>query len=171
MKTPENKKEILEQFRQGPDILENALAGLSDSEMDYVPSNGGWTIRQIVHHIVDGDDIWKTSIRIALGNENAEFSLAWYLAFPQTEWAKRWSYESRSIDVSLALLRANRNHILQLLEYAHDGWKKSVKYRNPDGEIEMVPAGFVIQMQAEHVAHHIKRISEIRNEISGTKPF
>lgn len=30
--------------------------------LDAMPSGGGWTIRQIVHHIVDGDDIWKLCI-------------------------------------------------------------------------------------------------------------
>lgn len=40
MKPPENKNEILELFKRGPGILENALAGLSDTELDYVPSNG-----------------------------------------------------------------------------------------------------------------------------------
>ncbi|MEJ2279063.1 MAG: DinB family protein [Candidatus Lokiarchaeota archaeon] len=112
MEPPGNKDEILEQFKQGPCILENALSGLSDFELDYAPSKGGWTIRQIVHHIADGDDLWKTAIKIALGNEQAEFTLKWYLAFPQTEWAKRWNYENRSIDESLILLKANRNHIL-----------------------------------------------------------
>lgn len=168
MEPPENQEEVVELFRQGPDILENALTGLSDSELDYVPSNGGWTIRKIVHHIVDGDDIWKVCIKMAMGNENAEFSLAWYLAFPQTDWAKRWSYENRPIDISLVLFRANRKHILQLLEYARDGWNKYVRYKNPNGEIEVVTTGFIIQMQAYHVVHHVKRISEIRKEISGT---
>lgn len=51
MNPPENKNEILELFKRGPGILENALAGLSDTELDYVPSNGGWSIRQIVHHV------------------------------------------------------------------------------------------------------------------------
>ena len=69
MKPPENKNEILELFKRGPGILENALAGLSDTELDYVPSNGGWSIRQIVHHLVDGDDLWKMYIKIALGNK------------------------------------------------------------------------------------------------------
>ena len=64
MKPPENKNEILELFKRGPGILENALAGLSDTELDYVPSNGGWSIRQIVHHLVDGDDLWKMYIKI-----------------------------------------------------------------------------------------------------------
>jgi hypothetical protein len=168
MELPENKIEILNLFKQGPSILESALTGLGNTELDYVPSNGGWSIRQIIHHIVDGDDLWKIGIKIALGNEQAEFSLNWYAAFPQTEWAKRWSYENRSIDLSLALFRANRDHILQLLEYAPDGWAKSVQFRNSNGEIEIVPVGFIIQMQADHVEHHIKRILEIRKEISGT---
>ena len=168
MKPPENRNEILKLFKQGPSILENALEGLSDNELDYSPSNGGWTIRQIVHHIADGDDLWKTCIKIALGNEQAEFTLQWYLALPQIEWAKRWSYANRSIDASLALLRANRDHILQLLEYAPDGWTKSAQFRDSNGEIEVVPVGFVIQMQADHVVHHVKRILEIRKEISGT---
>lgn len=48
---PDNQKKILKLFKQGPTILESALVGLSDSELDYVPSNGGWNIRQIVHRI------------------------------------------------------------------------------------------------------------------------
>ena len=168
MKPPDDQDKILELFKQGPAILEKALTGLSDSELDYTPSNGGWTIRQIVHHIADGDDLWKTGIKIALGNEQSEFTLKWYSALPQTEWANRWAYENRSVDASLALLRASRNHILQLLEYVPDGWTRSVQFREPNGEIEAVPVGFVIQMQSDHVVHHVKRISAIRKEISGT---
>jgi uncharacterized damage-inducible protein DinB len=167
MERPENKDNILELFKEGPAILENAVAGLSEIGLDYTPSNGGWTIRQIIHHIADGDDLWKACIKIALGNEQAEFTLKWYLALPQTEWAKRWSYVNRSIRESLALLKANREHILQLLEYAPDGWTKSVQYRDPKGEIEVVPVGGVIKMQADHVVHHVKRILAIRQEISG----
>ena len=169
MQPSEDKEKTLELFKQGPCILENALAGLSDSELDYTPLNGGWTIRQIIHHIADGDDLWKTYIKIALGNEQAEFSLQWYSVLPQTEWAKRWNYEKRSIDVSLALFKANRDHILQLLEHASDGWTKSAQFRDTKGEIEIVPVGFVIQMQADHVVHHVKRITEIREEIQDVR--
>jgi uncharacterized damage-inducible protein DinB len=168
MKQPENQNEILELYKQGPGILDNALAGLSDDELDYSPSNGGWTIREIVHHIVDGDDLWKTGIKIALGNEQAEFTFQWYWAHPQTAWAKYWNYEKRSIEISLALLKANRNHIIQLLENVQDGWSKSVRFRKSDGEIELVTVGAVVQIQADHVVHHVKRISAIRQEISGT---
>lgn len=166
MKNPENKKEVTALFKQGPDILRNALTDLSDTELDYKPSKGGWTIRQIVHHLADGDDIWKYCIKMALGNEQAEFSLNWYQAYPQTEWAKNWNYEKRPTDVSLALLEASRDHILQILEYATGAWNKSVTFSKPDGKTEQLPVGFIIQMQAEHIVHHVKRIKEIREEIT-----
>ncbi len=168
MKAPENQNKILESFRQGPNILENALADLSDIDLDFAPSNGGWTMRQIVHHIADGDDLWKTCIKIALGNEQAEFTLQWYQAIPQTTWAKSWNYVNRSIEVSMALLKANRDHIIQLLEYAHDGWSKSVQFLEPGGEIEFISVGAVIQMQSDHVVHHVKQILAIRQEIAST---
>ena len=168
MKPPVNQNEILELFKRGPTILENALVDLKGIELDYAPINGGWTIRQIIHHVTDGDDLWKTCIKIALGNEQAEFTLQWYSAFPQTEWTKKWNYEKRSIDVSLALFRANRDHILQLLEYVPDSWNKSVQFQDSTGEVDVIPVGFVIQMQADHVEHHVKQITAIREEISKT---
>lgn len=166
MDLPEDKTKTIELFRQGPGKLENAISDLSENDLDYAPANGGRTIRQIIHHIADGDDLWKTAVKMALGNEKAEFTLQWYLTFPQVEWAKRWNYEKRSINESLTLLRASRVHILQLLKYTPDGWSKSVQYKGYNGEIEIVPIGFIVQMQADHIVHHIKRISEIRKEIS-----
>ena len=168
MEPPKNQDKILELFKQGVTILENAVAGLSDIELDYTPAKGGWTIRQIIHHIADGDDLWKTCIKIALGNEQAEFTLQWYWALPQTTWAECWSYKNRPVEISIALLKANRDHIIQLLEYVDDGWNKSVQFRKSDGKIELVPVGAVVQIQSDHVVHHVKRILEIRKEISGS---
>jgi uncharacterized damage-inducible protein DinB len=167
MNLPGNRDEILARYKEGPVVLERAIADLRDADLDARPSQGGWTIRQIVHHIVDGDDIWKGCIKMAIGNEQAEFALAWYRAQPQDIWANRWAYRERSLDVSLALLKANREHILQLLEHIPDGWSRSVGVRKPDGEIERVPVGFVVEMQADHVLHHVDRILAIRRERGG----
>jgi uncharacterized damage-inducible protein DinB len=152
---------------EGPALLEQALAGIQDSDLDAPPSQGGWTIRQIAHHVVDGDDIWKSCVKIALGNEQAEFSLDWYRTQPQEVWAKHWAYADRSLDVSLALLKAIRSHIHQLLRQVPDGWHRSVGFRKPSGETERVPVGAIVEMQADHVEHHVQRIRAIRSEIGG----
>jgi hypothetical protein len=167
MKPPEDKDSVLTRYKEGVALLERALSGLPDTDLDMPPSQGGWTIRQIVHHIVDGDDLWKTCIKMALGNEQAEFTLAWYWAFSQDEWADHWTYQLRSIDVSLELLKANRSHVLQLLEKRPDGWNRAVDFRKHNGEIERLPVGFIIEMQADHVEHHVQRILSIRRECEG----
>lgn len=167
MKPPKDQNSVLARYMDGPALLERTLNGLQDSDLDFISSQGGWTIRQIVHHIVDGDDLWKIFIKMALGNENAEFTLGWYWAFSQEEWVDRWAYKLRSIDVSLELLKANRRHVLQLLEKIPDGWHRAIDFRKHSGEIERLPVGFVVEMQADHVEHHVKRILSIHREREG----
>ena len=153
---------ILARFAEGPTELENALRGLSESGLDLAPSQGGWSIREIVHHLVDGDDIWKSCIKMALGNEQAEFHLDWYGSFPQTHWSSSWAYAQRSVSPSLQLLKAMRRHILDLLAQRPDGWERSIAIRERDGQVTRVSVGFIVEMQADHVFHHIDRIHAIR---------
>jgi uncharacterized damage-inducible protein DinB len=167
MKAPDDRDSVLARYMEGAALLERALAGIPDEDLDAPPSQGGWTIRQIVHHIVDGDDLWKTCIKMAFGNEQAEFTLDWYWALSQDSWAERWFYSHRSLDESLALLKANRSHIDQLLEHVPDGWHRSVELRKANGEIERLPVGAVVEMQADHVEHHVKQIRAIRSEVGG----
>ncbi|HPR87722.1 MAG TPA: DinB family protein [bacterium] len=167
MNAPEDRTGTLSRYREGPHQLEQVVMPLSEADLDARPAQGGWTIRQIVHHIVDGDDIWKMCIKMAMGNEDGEFALEWYWALPQQTWAERWAYAKRSLDVSLALFRAERAHVVQLLESAPEVWERSVTLRTPKGEVERVPVGFVVQMQADHVAHHIERIHAILAERGG----
>jgi uncharacterized damage-inducible protein DinB len=168
MNAPEDREYAITRYREGPALLEHAVMGLRDAELDATPSAGGWSIRQIVHHIADGDEIWKMCIKMAIGNEQAEFALAWYWSLPQVTWSDRWAYSRRSIGASLSLLRASRDHVLQLLECVPEAWDRSVAVRTPQGNIEQVPVGFVIQMQADHVMHHIERIRAILRECGGT---
>jgi uncharacterized damage-inducible protein DinB len=167
MKTPEDQDSVIARYMEGPALLERALADIQDAELDAPPSRGGWTIRQIVHHVADGDDLWKICIKIALGNEQAEFSLDWYRIQPQEVWAQKWAYENRSLDVSLALFKAERSHVRQLLRHVPDGWHRSVGFRKPNGETVRMPVGAVVEMQADHLEHHAKQIRAIRSEIGG----
>jgi uncharacterized damage-inducible protein DinB len=162
MSSQDAESAVLTRYAEGPEQLERALAGLDELGLDASRSPGAWTVRQIVHHIVDGDDIWKLCIKSALGNEDGEFTLAWYGAQPQEVWADRWKYSARSVDVSLALFRANRNHVLQLLQHVPDAWQRSIRMVAADGKIRRVTVGRAIQIQADHVMHHIEQIVATR---------
>ena len=164
---PEDRDGTISRYREGPTLLERAVRGLQDVDLDATPSGGGWTIREIVHHVVDGDDIWKLCIKMAMGNEQSEFELGWYQTQTQETWGDRWAYSQRSVDASLSLFKAIRDHILQLLESVPDAWNRSVAVRTREGDVERVPVGFVIQMQGDHVFHHIERIREILRDRAG----
>jgi DinB superfamily len=149
-------------YADGPAQLEAALTGLTESDLNLAQTSDSWTIRQIVHHLADGDDLWKICIKAALGNSEGLFSLQWYWDKPQTEWAENWKYADRSIEPSLALLRANRHHIVELVQQTPNAWEKSIRLKWPDSEEERITIRDVLEMQANHIVGHINDIRMIR---------
>ena len=65
---------ILARYIDGVAQLEAAIVGLTESDLDIAQAAGRWTIRQIVHHVIDGDDLRKVCIKAALGNSEDIFS-------------------------------------------------------------------------------------------------
>lgn len=154
-------KAILTQYADGPALLDSALAGLTETDIDLALSLDSWSIRQIVHHLVDGDDIWKTCIKTALGNSDALFSLLWYTAKPQMEWSESWAYARRDLDSSLALFRANRRHIVDLLEHIPDACEKSVRLHRLEKPEIRITVFDVLELHVQHLADHIRDIQAI----------
>jgi len=163
IKQTSSPDEILAQYADGPAQLTATLANITESDLDLAETTDTWTIRQIVHHIVDGDDIWKTCIKASLGNPEGLFSLQWYWDKPQTEWAENWRYANRPIERSLALFRANRDHIVELVQQIPDAWNQSIRIKWPEGEEERITIGDVLEMQARHVVGHINDIRTIHS--------
>lgn len=157
-------KTILAQYADGPALLDSALAGLAETDLDLALSADAWSIRQIVHHLVDGDDIWKTCIKTALGNGEALFSLQWYTAKPQMEWSENWAYAQRDLDSSLALFRANRRHIVDLLEHIPDACEKSVRLQRPQRPETRITVFDVLELHVQHLADHLTDIRAILQE-------
>lgn len=155
-------KTILAQYADGPALLDSALSGLRETDLDLALSADSWSIRQIVHHIADGDDLWKTCIKAALGNSDGIFTLQWYWEKPQMEWSENWAYNSRSLDSSLALLRANRYHIAELIERISGSYEKSIQLLRRDQSKVQITVFDVVEMQAGHLMDHIKDIRGIR---------
>jgi len=88
MNAPEDPEREISRYREGPDLLEQAVIGLRDCQLDARPAGGGWSVREIVHHIADGDDIWKMGIKMAIVTNRQ--SLTWVVlivASGDLEWS------------------------------------------------------------------------------------
>ncbi len=158
---PADPVTTLAAYADGPAQLAAALAGLTEADLDLGPAGGGWSIRQIVHHIADGDALWGACVKMTLGCR-AGFSLQWYWARSQDEWAEVWRYAERAIEPPLALFAANRAHVVQLLKQVPDAWSRCMTIQMPDGSERSVTVGEVIAMQAGHAVGHIADIRRIR---------
>jgi hypothetical protein len=153
---------ILKEYANGPSLLDSALTGLSETDLDLALSADSWTIRQVVHHIVDGDDLWKTCIKTALGNSEALFSLQWYTIRTQMEWSENWAYARRGLEPSLALYRANRGHIVDLLEHVPNACEKTIRFQPSERPEMCITVLDVIELHVDHLTEHIETIQAIR---------
>ena len=157
----QTEEEMLAQYVAMPDQLDAALAGLSESGLDLSRAPDAWTIRQIVHHIVDADDMTKTISKAALGNSGCHFDLDWY--DPNNVWARTMNYATRSLATAITLLRANHCHMEQLLCELPDAWKRHVMLKRQKGSEERkLTTAELLESQTAHALHHIEQIRATR---------
>lgn len=158
-------EELIKQYANGVTHLREAIAALSDTELDMALDEHHWTIRQIVHHVVDGDELWKTCIKAAFGS-NEPFTMNWYWNVSQDSWVELWQYAKRDVEPSLALLQINRERIIQLLRVIPNALEQEITVRWPDEGEQKGTVHDVIKMQVNHVAEHIAEIYAIRKKHS-----
>lgn len=159
----DQQKEIdpREVYRRIPDMLADSLDGLSERDLDRSRQPGAWSIRQIVHHIVDADHMTGVVIKAALGQPGCTFDLGWY--DPRNTWATTLMYDRRPIALASSLLRESRRTVMELLEVVPGAWQKPlrlVRQGVPDPIDTTV--GDLIERQAAHGRHHIGQIRETR---------
>lgn len=152
---------VLPDYRAAPQRLTEVVAGLDDVRLNQSLRPGIWTIRQIVHHIVDGDDVWSIGVKAALGNPEGVFTLQWYWDVPQTTWVERWHYADRDVQPSLELFKANRQHIVQLLEAVPEAWDRTITIRWAGHEDKPASVAEMISSQTRHALGHIQEIEAI----------
>ncbi len=101
---------LLDRFRTGYAEVEAAVAGISDAELDHPPPDGGWTARQVVHHLADSEGTAYVRLRRLIAEDDPVI-----VGYDEPEYARRLHYD-RPIASSLAVLRAVRESSLSLLE-------------------------------------------------------
>ncbi len=97
------------------------MRGLSERELDYLPRDGGWSAREVVHHIADSELTSAIRLRKLLAEDNPVIE-----GYDEMEFSRRLHYRERPIATSLAAVRAARETSGSLLERASDAdWGRS----------------------------------------------
>ena len=68
--TDEQRKEMIQQIAAAPSNLRSAVKGLSDQQLDTPYRDGGWTGRQVVHHLADSHMNAYVRIKLAMTEQD-----------------------------------------------------------------------------------------------------
>ncbi|UCG51869.1 MAG: DinB family protein [Candidatus Latescibacterota bacterium] len=162
-KQEEDWRGVLARYVSIPRELDDALAGLSEAHLDLTRGPETWTIREIVHHIVDADALTKNMVMAALGNSGCTFELDWY--DPTNTWARTLDYSHRPVESALQLLRANHAYLGELLEHLPDGHRRCVRSeRFQRRGTQSLTVAELIDIQTRHATHHIGQIVSTRKQ-------
>ena len=96
--TAEQKQQYLADIEQTPARLRAALRGLSDQQLDTPYRDGGWTPRQVAHHVPDSH--MNSYMRFKLALTEDEPTIKPYM---ENLWAELPEAKHAPIEVSLAL--------------------------------------------------------------------
>jgi uncharacterized damage-inducible protein DinB len=149
-----DRARYIEQIAAAPRALREAVAGLDASQLETPYRDGGWTVRQVVHHVPDSH--LNAYIRMKLGlTEDAPP----VKPYDQDRWA-RTPEMTAPIEVSLTLLDGLHQRWVQLMRgMAPADFARTVLHPEWSGplSLEMILAHY-----AWHGRHHTAQITELR---------
>ena len=137
-----------------PDLLSALVVPLSEEQLDTPYRPGGWTVRQLVHHISDSHHHSYTRFKWALTEDNPVIK-----AYFEKEWSKLFDARTAPIHLSLAHLSAVHAKLVYLLK----GLSKEQlqrKFTHPEGHAVTTLAENVGRY-AWHGSHHLAHIQEL----------
>src|SRR5687767_13131040 len=151
--TDEEIKEAIATIEALPGKLKKAVSDLNDSQLDTPYREGGWTIRQVVHHIADS--LMNAFIRFKLALSE---DIPTVKPYNETEWAEHPDAKTLPPEHSLRIIEGVHARWKVLMQNMSEAdWNK--QYNHPQyGTFELKK---VARQYSWHSEHHLAHIIEL----------
>jgi hypothetical protein len=137
-----------------PANLRAAVRGLSDVQLDAPYREGGWTVRQLVHHVADSHMNAYVRVRLALTEDWPTVK-----AYDEKLWAELPDVRTAPIEISLELLEGLHARFVSLLNsLSEEQWQRGYNHTE-DGRTSIAEAAALYDW---HCRHHVAHIVELR---------
>ncbi len=152
--SPNQRTIWIEQMAELPAQLSKAIAGLDDGQLDTPYRPGGWTVRQVVHHLPDSHMNSYTRFRLALTEDSPLIK-----PYEEGAWAQLSDARTAPAGPSLTLLSGLHARFVLLLRSLSDG-DFARTFRHPElGENRL---DWTLGLYAWHSLHHTAHINNLR---------
>jgi uncharacterized damage-inducible protein DinB len=142
-----------------PAKIKQAVKGLSDEQLDSQYRDGGWTIRQVVHHVVDSHINSYTRFKLALTEDNPAIR-----PYDEALWAELPEAKTGPVELSVPLLDAlHKRWVVMLKNIPARQFER--KLYHPGSKSEMTIAS-LLHLYAWHCDHHLAHITNLKKSKS-----
>jgi len=156
--TQEQKQSLLSDIAQTPANLRKAIDGLSDAQLDTPYRPGGWTVRQVVHHLPDSHMNSYVRFKLALTEDEPTIK-----PYAEDLWAELGDTSATPVETSLMLLDSLHDRWVRLLRsLTAEQWKRT--FRHP--ELGAMDLEKTLAIYGWHGRHHVAHITELRKRMS-----
>jgi hypothetical protein len=153
----EQREQYLATLSGLPDALRAAVHGLSDAQLDTPYREGGWTVRQLVHHVADSHGQMAGRVRMALTEDSPTIK-----PYDEKGWAELEDARTLPVEPSLAILDGLHLRLNVLLRsVSEQQWQRS--FVHPDrGPMTLAQAAALYEW---HSRHHVAHVTELRRRM------
>jgi len=152
--TEDDRRKFIAQIAEAPAKLRAAVSGLTDAQLDTPYREGGWTVRQVTHHVPESH--MNAYIRFKLALTENEPTIKTY---EQQLWAELPDAKTEPVAASL-----------DLMDSLHDRWVTVLKAMRPEEfarkfnhpELGVVTLDRNLAMYAWHGRHHVAHVTGLR---------
>jgi len=154
----EDRPLFLAQLAEAPANLRVAVAGLSDPQLDTAYRPGGWTVRQVVHHLADAQVNWYIRPKLAV-TEDVPVTKT----YAEQRWAELPDALTGPIEPSLQMFEGVTARWCRFFEsLTSDQWLR--QFGNPEWGTLTVED--TLRGMAWHTRHHTAHITGLRKRMS-----
>lgn len=149
------RKLSMQQLEEMPAQLRAAVKGLSNEQLNEPYREGGWSLRQVVHHLADSHLNAYARFKLAVTEEEPTIK-----TYNEKAWAGLEDSVKADVEVSLVLIKALHQRLVMFLK-SLDEQHFSKSYVHPEtgkGSVDRMLA-----LYAWHGRHHIAHITKLRD--------
>ena len=152
--TAAGRKSFIEDVAKVPNALRAAVKGMSDTQLDTPYRDGGWTVRQLVHHIPDSHMNAFIRFKLALTEEAPAIK-----TYEEKLWAELPDVKATPVEVSLTMVDALHARWVALLRAMKEA-DFARAFTHP--EWGLITLDRTLALYAWHGKHHVAHITELK---------
>lgn len=153
------RNEWIKEIEEMPKKLILAVKDLTEEQIDLTYREGGWSLRQVVHHIADSHMNSYIRFKLALTEETPTVK-----TYSEALWAELEDAVVLDINISISLLEALHKRWVVLLKSMGESDFKRAFY-HPDSQ-KMITLEYCLGLYVWHGNHHIAQITMLRNTLN-----